>query len=62
MRSDEALDEALALGVVVEGVSVASATEGNEEGSPVLEEPSADEHPVLVDVVADDPGGGQEAS
>jgi hypothetical protein len=27
-----------------------------------LEEPSADSHPVHVDVVADDPGGGKEAS
>lgn len=62
MRSDEALDEALALGVVVEGVSEASASEGNEEGSQVLEEESAPVHPDGVDVVADDPGRGKEAS
>lgn len=46
----------------MEGVSEASATEGNEEGSPVLEEDSTPIHPDGVDVVADDPGGGKEAS
>jgi hypothetical protein len=62
VRSDEALDEALALGAVVEGVSVASATEGNEEGCNEIEEESTYAHPESVDVVADDPGGGKEAS
>jgi hypothetical protein len=44
----------------VEGVSVRATAEGNEEGAEVVEEESAELHPCHIDVVSDDPGGGEE--
>ena len=59
--SDEGLDVVLADGVVGEGVSPVLAGKGIEEGAEVVVEEAAEAHPEGVEVVSDDPGGGEEA-
>lgn len=59
--SDEGLDVVLADGVVVEGVSPVLSAEGVEEGAEALVEEAAEVHPQVVEVVSNDPGGGEEA-
>lgn len=59
--SDEGLDVALALGVVVKSHSPVLVAEGLEEGAEGLVEEAAEAHPEVVEVPADNPGGGEEA-
>ena len=60
-RSDEGLNVVHAGGVIGEGVSVVLATESLEEGAEDLVEEAAEAHPQLVEVPADNPGGGEES-
>jgi len=45
----------------VEGKSPFLATEGLEEGGEAVVEEAAEAHPEVVEVPADDPGGGEES-
>ena len=59
--SDEGLNVALALGVIVKGYSPVLVAEGLEEGAEGLVEDTAEAHPELVEVPSDNPGGGEES-
>ena len=60
-RSNEGLNVVHADGVIGEGVSVVIATESLEERAEVLVEEAAEAHPHVIEVPADDPGGGKKS-